>query len=284
MRALVPKLLTGCLLLPLAAPLLPLLHAQNAAVEDGPPNVLVIHREYLKPGKGGMLHDRSESAFVKAFDEAKSPYHYFAMDSLSGVSRTLFFFAYDSFADWEKENAAIASNKDLAAKVDHATLMDGDLLSSYDAAAMTLRPDLSLNKGSIDGARYFEITTFVVKPGHMHDFTEVAKMYIDAYRKIAPDTHWDTFEVVYGNPVPGAAGGGIFLVMNLMKSLAETDKSMKDSDKFAAEVGAAGMQKISELTASSVEASSTNLFAINPRISSPPAEWVKKDPGFWKAQ
>jgi hypothetical protein len=231
-----------------------------------------------------MLHDRSESAFVHAFDEAKSPYHYFAMDSLSGVSRTLFFFAYDSFADWEKENAAIGSNKDLAAKVDHATLMDGDLLSSYDAAAMTLRPDLSLNKGSIDGARYFEITAFVVKPGHMHDFTEVAKMYIDAYRKVAPDTHWDTFEVMYGNPVPTAAGGGIFLVMNLMKSLAETDKSIQNSDKFAAEVGAAGMQKISELTAASVEATSTNLFAINPRISSPPPEWVKKDPGFWKAQ
>jgi len=44
------------------------------------------------------------------------------------------------------------------------------------------------------------------------------------------------------------------------------------------------MQKISELTAASVEATSTNLFEINPRISNPPAEWVKKDPGFWKAQ
>jgi hypothetical protein len=283
MHALVPKLLTGCLLLPLAAALSPVLNAQKA-VDDGPPNVLVVHREYLKPGKGGMLHDRSESAFVQAFNEAKSPYHYFAMDSLSGVSRTLFFFAYDSFADWEKETAAIRSNKDLAEKVDHASLMDGDLLASYDAAAMTLRPDLSLNKGSINGTRYFEITVFVVKPGHVHDFTELSKMYIDTYHKIAPDAHWDTFEVMYGNPLPTAAGGGIFLVFNLMKSLAETDKSIQDSDKFASELGAAGMQKISELTAASVEATSTNLFAINPSISNPPAAWVKQDPGFWKAK
>jgi hypothetical protein len=94
------------LLLPLAAALSPALNAQNAAVEDGPPNVLVIHREYLKPGKGGMLHDRSENAFVHAFAEAKSLYHYFALDSLSGVSRSLFLFAYDSFADWEKKTAA----------------------------------------------------------------------------------------------------------------------------------------------------------------------------------
>jgi hypothetical protein len=283
MQALVPKLLTGCVLLPLAVALSPVLNAQKA-VDDGPPNILVVHREYLKPGKGGMLHDRSESAFVQAFNEAKSPYHYFAMDSLSGVSRTLFFFAYDSFADWEKETAAIRSNKDLAEKVDHASLMDGDLLASYDASAMTLRPDLSLNKGSINGTRYFEITVFVVKPGHVHDFTELSKMYIDTYHKIAPDAHWDTFEVMYGNPLPTAAGGGIFLVFNLMKSLAETDKSIQDSDKFASELGAAGMQKISELTAASVEATSTNLFAINPSISNPPAEWVKMDPGFWKAK
>ena len=284
MHALVRKLCSGCvMLLPLAAALSPVLNAQNA-LDDGPPNVLVIHREYLKPGKGGMLHDRSESAFVHAFADAKSPYHYFALDSLSGPSRSLFLFSYKSFADWEKETADISSNKDLAAKVDHASLMDGDLLASYDAAAMMLRPDLSLNKGSIDGARYFEITVFVVKPGHTHDFTELAKLYIDTYRKIAPETHWDTFEVMYGSPLPAAAGGEVFLVFNLMKSLAETDKSIQNSDKFASELGATGMQKVSELTAASVEATATNLFAINPRMSNPPAEWVKREPGFWKVQ
>ena len=283
MHALVRKLSFVCAMLPLAAAFSPALNAQNAP-DDGPPNVLVIHREYLKPGKGGMLHDRSESAFVHAFADAKSPYHYFALDSLSGPSRSLFLFAYNSFDEWEKETNAIRSNPTLAAKVDQASLQDGDLLSGYDAGAMVLRPDLSLNKGSIDGTRYFEITAFVVKPGHEHDFEELAKTYIETYRKIAPETHWDTFEVIYGNPVPTAAGGDVFLVFTLMKSLAETDKSIKNSDKFASELGAAGMQKVSELSAASVESTTTNLFAINPRISNPPNEWVKKDPGFWKVQ
>jgi hypothetical protein len=283
MHALVRKLCFACAMLPLAAAFSPTLNAQNAP-DDGPPNVLVIHREYLKPGKGGMLHDRSESAFVHAFADAKAPYHYFALDSLSGPSRSLFLFAYNSFDDWEKETNAIRSNPTLAAKVDQASMQDGDLLSGYDAGAMVLRPDLSLNKGSIDGARYFEITAFVVKPGHEHDFEELAKTYMETYRKIAPETHWDTFEVIYGNPVPTAAGGDVFLVFNLMKSLAETDKSIKNSDKFASELGAAGMQKVTELSAAAVESITTNLFAINPRISNPPNEWVKKDPGFWKVQ
>jgi hypothetical protein len=284
MHARVRQLFSGCaLLLPLAAALAPVLNAQNTP-DDGPPKVLVIHREYLKPGKGGQLHERSESAFVHAFTEAKSPYHYFALDSLSGPSRSLFLFSYGSFADWEKETAAIRSNPDLGAKVDQASLMDGDLLSGYDAGAMMLRPDLSLNKGSIDGARYFEITSFVVKPGHLHDFTELTKIYIDTFRKVAPQTHWDTFEVMYGSPVPTDAGGAVFLVFNLMKSLDETDKSILDSDKFSSELGTSGMQKVSELTAASIQLSTTNLFVINPRESNPPSEWIKKDPGFWKVQ
>jgi hypothetical protein len=284
MHAHVRKLLFGCAtLLPLAAALSPVLNAQ-AAVEDGPPKVLVIHREYLKPGKGGALHERSESAFVHAFADTKTDYHYFALDSLSGPSRSLFLFAYDSFADWEKETTAIRGNKALGAKLDQATLNDGDLLASYDASAMMLRPDLSLNKGSIDGARYFEITVFVLKPGHLHDFTELAKTYIETYRKVAPEAHWDTFEVMYGSPLPSAAGGDVFLIVNTMKSLADTDKSIQDSDKFASELGASGMQKISDLSAASIQATSTNLFAINPRESNPPSEWVKKEPGFWKVQ
>ena len=136
MHARVRNLFTGCaLLLPLAAALSPVLNAQTAP-EDGPPNVLVIHREYLKPGKGGQLHERSESAFVHAFADAKSPYHYFALDSLSGPSRSLFLFGYNSFADWEKETAAIRSNPALGAKVDQASLNDGELLTGYDAGAI----------------------------------------------------------------------------------------------------------------------------------------------------
>src|SRR6185369_13027423 len=37
----------------------------------GPPKVLVIQREYLKPGRGGSVHERSESAFVRAMTAAK---------------------------------------------------------------------------------------------------------------------------------------------------------------------------------------------------------------------
>ena len=257
-----------------------LLHAQQR--EDGPPNVLVFQREYLKPGKGGMLHERSESAFVRAFADAKYPTHYFALDSMSGPTRALFFIPYDSFAAWEKDNATLRANKALNTAIDHAQLLDGDLLTSYDSGVAMLRPDLSLNKGQILGTRYFEITTFVVKPGHEHEFEELAHIYIEGMRKVAPDTHWDCFELMYGSVAPGVPTGSTFVVMNLMKSLAEVDKSAIDFKKFADEEGSGGMKKISELTAASIETTSSNLFEINPRMSYPPQEWIDKDPTFWK--
>jgi len=279
MHAIVRKSLPGsALLLAIAAFLSPALQAQ----EDGPPNVLVIHREYLKPGKGGMLHDRSEAAFVRAFATGEPNARYLALDSLSGASRALFLESYESFADWEKETKAIGANKAKTAAVDHATLVDGDLLSGFDTAAMMLRPDLSLNKGHIIGTRYFEFITFLVKPGHTREFTELAHTYADTYRKVDPQTHWDCFEVMYGNPAPGTPSGATFVVIITRESLAEVDKGVKDGEKFAAELGDKGMEKVEELTAASVEAESTSLFQINPRMSNPPAEWVKQDQGFWK--
>lgn len=286
MHALTHKLFFSCAtLLPLAAALSPALNAQSAMI-DGPPNVLVIHREYLKPGKSGLIHERSEGAFVKAFAETKTPFPYFALDSLSGPSRSLFLFSYNSFADWEKATTSVRASKALGPRVDQASLMDGDLLASYDEVALALRPDLSLNKGSIEGTRYFEVTTFVVKPGHMHEFTELAHMYIEAYKKVAPETHWDCFETIYGSPaLPGTGGAGAsFVLMNTVKSLAETDKSILDSDKLSEAMGPDSMKKAAELEAASVATTATNLFVINPRESNPRGDWVKKDPDFWKGQ
>jgi hypothetical protein len=271
-------LLFGSAAVSLGAAFAPTLYAQD----DGPPKVLVIDREYLKPGKNGAMHDRTESAIVKAFTDAKAPYYYFALDSLSGPSRSLFMFSYDSFAAWQKEMSEIRSNPALASKLDRAAQEDGDLLSLYESAAAVLRPDLSLNKGSINGTRFFELTVFVVKPGYEHDFEELAKIYVDTWRKIDPETHWDTFEVMYGNPAPTIAGGDIFIVATTLKSLAETDKSLANDEKFASTAGDDTMKKIRELTAASVASANTNLFAINPRMSNPRPEWVKNEPGFWK--
>lgn len=248
---------------------------------NGPPPVLVIQREVLKPGKGGSLHQKSESAFVRAMSDAKWPTHYIAMDSLSGPSRSLFLIGYPSFAAWEQDNWATRKNKTLSGAVDRAAIADGDLLSSYESSAHRLREDLSLNSRGLKGVRYFEIIQFNLRPGHEKEWDELVQIYKDGMAKTGTDSHWDMFETVYGVPPYGAAGGS-YLVVSLMKSLAEEDASMVNGKKFADAVGASGMEKIGKLSAACVASETTNIFEINPRMSYPMPEWVSDEPDFWK--
>src|SRR5258708_19860648 len=110
--------------------------AQEMTGLTPPPKVLLVYREFLKPGKGGALHEKAESAFVQAVTRAKSPTHYLAMNSLSGKNRALFFLPYDSFEAWEKDNTWIQSNPALAGAPHRAPVADGELLDGADATLL----------------------------------------------------------------------------------------------------------------------------------------------------
>ena len=110
---------------------------------QGPPKVLQITREFIKPGKTGAIHDNSESNFVPAMAKAKWPTHYFALNSLSGKSRALYLTGYPSFDAWEKDNATIDKNKPLSADLDKASVADGELLDGIDQLVLTYNEDMS---------------------------------------------------------------------------------------------------------------------------------------------
>jgi len=244
----------------------------------GPPKVLVIQREMLKPGRAGNTHLKTESAFVQAMTAAKWPTHYLAAESQSGVSRAIFILGYPSFAAWEKDTADQAKNATLTAAFDHASLVDGEQLTEFSTGVYVYREEMSLRANvDIPHMRYFEISRFKVRPGHEKDWNDLVKMYKDAFEKAVPNAHWAVFESMYGDQ-----NGGLYLVFNPMRSLAEADASMGDSKKFEAAMGEDGMKKLSELTAACIESSQTNLFQFNPKMSYPQEEWIKADPGFWK--
>jgi len=241
-----------------------------------PPKVLVIDREFMKPGKSGAVHEKSESAFVQAFARAKWPTHYFAANSLTGKNRTLFFIGYDSFAAWEKDAMAQQDNAALSSATDRAALADGDLLSETDAGAFTYNEEQSL-RGPVDIAhmRYFEISLYRVRAGHRKEWNDLVKLVKDAYDKI-PDVHWAMYQAMYGQE------DATYLVIIPMKSASEIDASMATDKQFAENMGEDGMKKLSELESSAVEFTQTNLFMFNPAMSYPRDEWIKADPGFWK--
>ncbi len=241
-----------------------------------PPKVLSVFREFVKPGRGGMMHEKAEGAFVQAMRRAKWPTHYLAVSSLSGKPRVLFLTGYDSFDAWEKDVQATQKNAALAAALDRAAVADGDLLSDYDATALVYNDEYSLRSTvDIPHMRYFEISLYRVRAGHDADWTDLVKMVKTAYEKI-PDVRWAVYHAHYGQE------GNTYVVFTPLKSAAEIDKAFDNDKQFMANMGEENLKKFSELVSRAIEFEQHNLFAFTPSMSYVADEWIKADPDFWK--
>ena len=242
---------------------------------NGPPSVLFIQREFTKPGKGGELHEKTEGAFIAALKAHHGQMRYFALNSLTGPNRALFFSGYPSFAAWEAENKAVGKDPALSSAMDRANVPDGDLLTAADASAWHKRDDMSYKTGDLVGMRYMELELIKLKPGHAKDWEDLVKLVKDGYMKGMPDYGWVMYEQVYGVP------GDEYLVITTLKSGAEIDSNLMHGKDFVAAMGEKGMKKLDELASACIEAEQTNLFAISPKLSYPPESWIAAEPDFW---
>jgi hypothetical protein len=241
------------------------------------PKVLQITREWIKPGKTGMPHDKSESAFVDAMAKAKWPTHYIGMTSLSGKSRALYLSQYASFDAWQKDSDAITKNTALSALLDRDTVADGELLDSVDQGVFIFHDELSLRpRADLSQMRYMEVSLYHVRPGKDAQWAEVVKMAKEGYQKAAPESHWGMFEQVYGGD------GGTYLLLSSHKTMEELDKGFGEDKAFESAMGADGMKKFLDLYAECCETSQHQLFAFSSAQSYVPDEWIKASPDFWK--
>jgi len=257
--------------------------ALGMAAQDKAPNssarprVLVIQREFVKPGKGGAVHEKAESAFVQAMARAKWPTHYVAMQAMSGKPRVLFLTRYDSFDAWEKDSLAQQKNSALTAALDRAGEADGSLLDSSDQNVFTYNEEFSLRPlADISGTHYLEIWVVHVRPGHYKEWSDSVKLAKSAFEKGVPTSHWAVYESAYG-PL-----NGTYLFLTARKAAAELDREREEDKAFQAALGEDGLKKLDELFAASVESSESQFFVINPEMSYPDEAWVKADPEFWK--
>ena len=242
------------------------------------PKILQITREWIKPYKNGMAHDKSESAFITAMTKAKFPAHYVALNSMSGRSRALYLTRYSSFDEWETDNKIVDKNPALGAELERASIADGELLDQVDSVVYTFDEDLSYKpRPDLSQARFLEITIFHVRPGHRKEWHDLAKMVKDAYDKAEISAHWGMYEVAYGTE------DGTYIALSSDNSMADIDKSFAESKKFVEAMGGEeGMKKFDELYGSAVESSRNELFTINPKQSYVDEAWIKADPAFWR--
>jgi hypothetical protein len=252
--------------------------AYGQGMPTDPPKILQVTVEYLKPGKAGMPHDKTESAFVAAMTRAKFPTHYIALNSMSGKVRALYLTGYSTFAAWEKDNKAIDANHAFSAELDHAAQLDGELLDEMSQTILTYSEEMSFHpRADISRARYFEITVFHVKPGKGKEWRELVKLARDANEKGHTSAHWALYDVAYGME------DGTYVAFSSDVSMADIDTGFAENKQFVEALGGEdGLSKFRTLSAEAIASSRSELFSINPHQSYAPPEWIKADPDFWK--
>jgi len=253
-----------------------------AAAQDSsdlkPPAVIQINREWLKPGKGGAMHDKSEAAFVNLMNKGKLQGHYLALNSMSGKPRALYMTRYPSFEAWENDNNIFNKNASLAAELDRDIVADSEFLEGMDAAVLAYNEELSFHpRPDFSHARYYELTAFKVRLGHEKEWREVTKMYKEACEKAGSSMHWGTYEVLYGGE------GGTYISLTHRDNLAEIDKERADGKKIMEAMGGEeGAAKLDHLFSAAVESVRSELFTINPKQSYVDEATMKADADFWK--
>ncbi len=226
------------------------------------------------------MHEKTESAFIRAMTAAKWPTHYFGADSLSGPSRAYSLVGYPSFEAMEKDNLAQAKNPTLRRGV--RPCRNRGWRSAYRIRirrTSVFRDDLSLRSGVIYRKfRYFEILQFQRKAGPQKEWEDMVKMYQTAMRRQSPAQLGGLRGSVWSVATSPAAAS--FLIFIPMKSLAEID-ALRVCGKKLAGSGEGGDEEIRGTRASAISSEPKQSVPFNPKESYPPDEWVKSD-SFWK--
>jgi len=261
--------LEACLLLSCAA----LGFAQQP---PGPPKVLRIYREEVKPGRN-PAHEKVEAAWARANRAGKSPAHYIGMTYVSGPNEAWFIEGHDSLASAERADQYIEHTPALKAETDRLSQQDGELLSGLRSVIAEHREDLSYRTGvTIGQMRYFYLTTLRVRTGHNDDFLEAIKLIRTAHEKANVPEHWAVFEVMLGMPRP------TYLMFQPLKSLAEVDAfPQTHGQAYRDATGDSGRKKLAELFSSGILTAETNIFAFNPKMSYVTDTTAAADPDFW---
>jgi hypothetical protein len=244
---------------------------------DDPPNLLVIYREEVRPGKAAA-HTTNEQAWAAAFTKGQAPIHWLGMTTIAGPNEAWFLSPYDSYAAFQKVESAMEASAALTVEQDKYSSQETDLLDRTSAIIARYQPALSYQpKVSIPQMRYMQIDVVQLNPGHGGDYTEAWRAIVAAHEKAKMNEHWAVYAVQSGMPT------GTFLFIYPLKSLEHLDgvPGMHTSNEYREAVGESGRARQNQITRDGVAMQQTLLFAFRPRMSLLPKDFIDQDSAFW---
>lgn len=249
-------------------------HAQGLPTTQ--PGLLTIYIEDIKPGHQAD-HARTESGWPAAFEKAGSPTHYLAMESITGDPHVWFVVPFASYAEEGADLKRNESNAELSAELTRLGRVDAEHVTRTQTIQAMARPDLSHGVfPDLTKARYWDITTFRVKPGHVQQFEAAAKLYGSLAEKNAPgEVSYRVYQVTSGME------GTTFLVFGSVDDYAQLDAMMATDAKIFGSMSKAE-QAVFDTYGREAELSTVSYrYALSPTMSYVDAATKAADPVFW---
>jgi len=249
--------------------------ALSQGMPTSQPRLLTIVREEVKTGHNAM-HATHEAGWPAAFAKAKSQDYYLAMVSMTGPNEAWYVAPYASHTALGESMKRESDDKTLSAELDRLARVDADHITSVRRLHAVARPDLSYGTyPDLALARFWEITTFRVRPGHEEGFATAAKAYAAAAKRATPNASWRTYQVVAGLPGP------TFLVFSSVTSFAEFDRGMQENEALMKAFTAEELASLDKFATAGMINAETQRFSLDAKQSYVDAATKAKDPAFW---
>ncbi|MGZ8844503.1 MAG: hypothetical protein ACXW18_12630 [Pyrinomonadaceae bacterium] len=253
--------------------------AQTPAM-PGPPKVVLIVREDIKPGMMGT-HNRHSAEFAGIFNKLKTPNHRIALVPVAGSeNEVIYLTGADTFAELEgiqkatdEKMSAVSGN--MKADLDRLDKEAPALHAGMRDMLAVLRPDLSYGPAvNLPTMRYMAVTTVRVRPGQEDQYAEYVNNMVKVARdKAKAEIHIAAFQIIAGSP------STTYMFFRPMKSLAEYD--LRIGPRVREAMSDDQQKKADKLAAESVVFTETSVYAFSPQMSYVSKEMIAGDPAFW---
>ena len=237
--------------------------------------ILNIYQEEVKLGMDG-LHAANEAGWPAALAKAGSPGTYLALVSMTGTSQVWYTSSFESYA---KEGELIERNEAdpvLTAELARLWQNDGQFLESGRAIQLVARPDLGHGSfADLTKDRFWDITTFRVRPGHEPQFEAAAKTYGEVSERLGADVNYRVYQVTAG------MSGVNFMLFSSVDDYADFDEGMAVGNTIFAGMTDQERAVFETFSLEAVQTTINNRFRLDAGMSYVDAATRAADPEFW---
>ena len=249
-----------------------------AAQNSGPPQVLRIIRQTIKPGAGAE-HEKVGAGVARGVARAKYPANFIALSSMSGELETWIVESHDSFASVEAASTFVESTPAVKWWLGQFEAQSGPSITQVRRLLAVYRPDLSYRGDQLaldlPKMRYMSVVMVRLLPARDSEFGEAVRLVKAAYEKSGSDQPLVVYQVVSGAPGPSYVFFSPMVSLKTMDDAPTRGKAMREA------LGEDNAAKTVKTSAEVTAASESFLFALNPRLSYVSKEFAAADPDFW---